>query len=87
MIHKHYGKPLVLAQNEKRLRTVVYVVCLSIMVYIVGLLILARTLSDFTMLPERNDPWLRLLQGLGLVAGLGSLAVIYYNIRCWTDKQ
>lgn len=87
MVRKHYAKPLALAKNEKRLRTMAHLVCLSIVVYIVGLLIFASILSDFSMLSERSDLWLRMLQVIGLVAGLGSLAVIYNSIRCWTDKQ
>lgn len=87
LIRKYYAKPLVLAPNKKRLRTVVHLVCLSIVVYIVGLLVFASTLSDFSMLSERNDLWLRMLQVVALMAGLGSLAVIYNSIRCWTDKQ
>lgn len=87
MIRKHYAKPLVLAQNEKRLRTVVHMVCVSIGVYIVGLLVFASTLSDFSMLSDRNDFWLRLLQVVGLIAGLGSLAVIYNCFLCWSNKH
>jgi len=87
MIRKHYAKPLMLAPNEKRLRTVAHLVCLSIVVYIVGLLIFASTLSDFSMLSERSDLWLRMLQAVALIAGFGSVAVIYNSIRCWTDKQ
>jgi len=87
MLRKHYAKPLVLAPSKKRLRMVVYIVCLSIVVYIVGLLFFASTLSDFSMLSERSDLWLRMLQVVALMAGLGSLAVIYNSIICWTDKQ
>jgi hypothetical protein len=87
MIRKHYAKPLALAPKERRLRTMVHLVCLSIVVYIVGLLIFASMLSDFSMLSERSDLWLRMLQIVGLVAGLGTLAVIYNSIRCWADKQ
>lgn len=87
MIRKHYAKPLILAPNERKLRMVAHLVCLSIVVYIVGLLAFASTLSDFSMLSERSDLWLRMLQVIGLVAGLGSLVVIYNSIRCWTDKQ
>lgn len=87
MIRKHYAKPLGLEPNEKRLRLVVHLVCLSIVVYFVVLLAFASTLSDFSMLSGRNDFWLRILQVIGLVAGLGSLAVIYHCIKCWTHKQ
>lgn len=87
MIRKHYAKPLVLAPNQKGLRITVHLVCLSIVVYIVGMLVFASTLSDFSVLSERSDVWLRMLQVIGLSAGFGSFAVIYYSIICWTDKQ
>lgn len=87
MLRKHYAKPLMLTQNEKRLRVAVYLVCLSIMAYIAGLLFFASMLNDFSMLSERSDPWLRMLQGIALTAILGSLLAIYNCIRCWTDKQ
>jgi hypothetical protein len=87
IIRKHYDKSLMLKPSEKRLRTLVYLVCLSIVVYIIGLLAFTSTLSDLSMLSKRSDFLLRLLQIIGLVAGMGSLAVIYYSIRCWTDKQ
>jgi hypothetical protein len=87
MIRNHYAKPLVLAPNEKRLRSLVHLVCLCIVVYMAGLVAFASTLSDLSKLSEQNDLWLRLLQVIGLVAGLGSLVVIYNSIRCWADKQ
>lgn len=87
VIRKHYAKTLMLAPNEKRLRTVGHLVCLGIVVYIVGLLAFASTLRNISMLSERSDLWLRMLQGGALLAGLGSLAVIYNCIRCWTNNQ
>lgn len=87
MIRKHYAKPLGLEPSAKQLRIVVHLVCLCIVVYIGGLLAFASTLDDFSVLSERSDPWLRILQAIGLVAGLGSLAVIYNSFRCWADKQ
>lgn len=87
IIRKHYTKQLVLTQNEKRLRMVVYLVCLSIGGYVLGMLVFASMLSDFSMLSERSDLWLRILQVIALVAIFGSLAVIYNCIRCWRDKQ
>ncbi len=47
MIRKHYAKPLLLAPKEKRLRTVVHLVCLSIVFYIVGLVVFAIDLVIF----------------------------------------
>lgn len=87
MVRKHYAKPMVLDPKAKRLRTVVHLVCLAIVIYIAGLLVFVSTLSDISMLSERSDFWLRILQIIGLATGVGSLVVIYYSIRCWTDKQ
>jgi CubicO group peptidase (beta-lactamase class C family) len=87
VIRKHYAKPLRLTSNEKRLRGAVYLVCLSIMGYVVGLIVFASMLSDFSMLSERSDLWLRMLQAVALMASLGSLAVIYYSVICWGDTQ
>ena len=87
IIRKHYGKPLVLTHPGKRLRTGVHLVCMSIVVYILGLLVFASMLSDFSMLSERSDLGLHMLQGVALLAGLGSFAVIYICITGWADKQ
>lgn len=87
MIRKYYMKPLILTKNEKRLRTIVYIVCLSIVVYFLGLLIFATMLSDFSMLSERSDKWLRILQVVAWISVAGSLPIIYNSFRCWTDKQ
>lgn len=87
MIRKHYGKPLILAPIEKRLRLMTLLVCLSIVLYMVGLLTFASMLSDFSVLSKRSDFWLRILQVIGLVIGMGSLVVLYNSIRCWTNKH
>lgn len=87
LMRKHYAKPLVLTPNEKRSRLVVHLVCLSIVIYILGLLAFASTLTDVSMLSARSDHWLRILQAIALVAGLGSLAVIYNSISCWTNTR
>lgn len=84
---RKYTKPTELDPSAKRQRLLVHLVCLNIVFYIIGLLAFASTLSDFSMLSERNDLWLRILQIIALVAGLGSLAVIYNSITSWTDKQ
>jgi CubicO group peptidase (beta-lactamase class C family) len=87
MIRKHYVKALELTPNEKKLRRIVHFVCLSIMAYVVGLFVFASKLDDLSMLSERSDLWLRMLQLIGWLVVLGSLIVVYNSIRCWSDKQ
>lgn len=86
-IRKHRGKPLALKPYAKKLRTAKHLVCLSIVIYIAGLMLFASLLSDLSMLSERNDRWLRILQGISLAGGLGSLSVIYYIFKSWADQD
>jgi len=87
MIRKHYGKPLTLDPGGKRLRMLVRVVCIGVVLYAVGLLIFVSKLSNPSALSERSDPWLHLLQVIGLLAGLGSLVAIYNSLKSWSDGQ
>jgi hypothetical protein len=83
MVRKHYAKPL--EPSAKRLRTFVYLVCLSVVVCLVGWQAFFSAIKDFSML-SRSDPWVVLLQVLGLLVGVGSLVVIYYCIRSWAEN-
>ena len=87
MIRKHYGKPLTLDPAGKRWRMLVRAVCFGVVVYAVGLLIFVSKLSNPSGLSERSDPWLHLLQVIGLLAGLGSLVAIYNSLKSWGDGQ
>ena len=87
MLRKHYGKPLTLDPGGKRLRMLMRVVCFGVVIYAVGLLIFVSKLSNPSGLSERSDPWLHLLQVIGLLAGLGSLVAIYNSLKSWSDGQ
>ncbi|MFI5094536.1 MAG: serine hydrolase domain-containing protein [Candidatus Acidiferrales bacterium] len=87
MIRKHYGKPLTLDSGAKRLRMLVRIVCFGVVIYAVGLLIFVSKLSNPSGLSERTDPWLHLLQVIGLIAGLGSLIALYNAVKSWGDGQ
>ncbi|HXJ06341.1 MAG TPA: serine hydrolase domain-containing protein [Candidatus Acidoferrum sp.] len=87
MIRKHYGKPVTLDHGTKRLRMLVRLVCFGVVIYAVGLLIFVSRLNNPSGLSERSDPWLHLLQVIGLLAGLGSLVAIYNSLKAWGDGQ
>ena len=87
MLRKHYGKPLALDAGAKRLRMWVRLVCFGVVIYAVGLLIFVSKLSNPSGLSEHTDPWLHLLQVIGLLAGLGSLVAIYNSLKSWGDGQ
>ncbi len=87
MIRKHYGKPLTLDTGAKRLRMLVRLICFGVVIYVVGLLMFVSKLSNPSGLAERTDPWLHLLQVIGLIVGLGSLIAIYNSVKSWGDGQ
>jgi CubicO group peptidase (beta-lactamase class C family) len=87
MIRRHYGKPLTLDPGAKRLRMLTRVVCFGVVAYAAGLLIFVGKLSNPSGLAERLDPWLHLLQVIGLLAGLGSLIAILNALKCWGGGQ
>jgi CubicO group peptidase (beta-lactamase class C family) len=87
MIRKHYGRPLMLKPGAKRVRMLVRLVCFAVVAFVVGLLIFVSKLSNPSGLAERIDPWLHLLQVVGLLAGLGSLIAIYNSLKSWGDGQ
>jgi CubicO group peptidase (beta-lactamase class C family) len=87
MIRKHYGKPLTLDDGAKRLRMLVRLVCFGVVIFVVGLVIFVSKLSNPSGLSERTDPWLHLLQVIGLIAGLGCLIAIYNALKSWGDGQ
>jgi len=87
VIRKYSKKSLILSPNEKKLRILVYFICLSFLSYIVGMIVFVSMLSDFSILSERSDIYLRMLQLLALIGILGSFVVIYNSIKYWADKQ
>jgi hypothetical protein len=87
MIRKHYAKPLILEARSKWLRLIVYLVCLTIVIYAIGVMIFFGLILNNVILTGQSDLWLHVLQVIGLVSCLGSLVVIYNSIQSWTNKR
>jgi hypothetical protein len=87
ILRKHYGKPLTLTDSARRRRTVTHIVCLVIVVFLVGFVVLFSSLEKPGGLGSAGDLKIHLLQILGLFTGLGALIVIYNALKSWSDKQ
>jgi CubicO group peptidase (beta-lactamase class C family) len=87
MIRKHYGKPLTLDPGAKRLRLLVYLVCLAVVGYTVGLLIFVSLTNNPGALSDSKDLGLHFLQVVGLLAGLGSIFAVLSCLKSWADGQ
>jgi CubicO group peptidase (beta-lactamase class C family) len=85
VLRKHYGKPLLLTPESLRLRRLVRLVLFVDLAFVIGLAILVTRLGKPGGLGERGDPWIHILQVVGLLAGIGALIVIYNSFKSWKD--
>lgn len=85
VLRKHYGKPLALSDQARRLRMLVHVVCLLVLLFVIGLALLANKLETPGALGEHGDAKIRLLQVIGVLCGIGALIVIYNAVKSWVD--
>lgn len=83
-IRWHYGTKLDLTSSEKRLRLAVRLVCILDLVVVVGWLIFISGTNEVANLSRSRDPFLYLLQILGVIAAISTLIVILAAFRSWT---
>lgn len=87
MIRKHYGRPLVLESNLKRLRRLVFAVCFLDVAFIAVLATLSGRLFSAGGLGASGDKWLFLLELLGIFAGIGALIAVWSALKNWSDTN
>ncbi len=88
LMRRHYGKPLTLNPQQRRLRLVSRLTCVFYIILFAGYLgffMLAE--KDIGMLSPRGNPWLRLIQLCGWLGVIGSLVAIYNAVQSWRDSQ
>jgi len=83
----HYGRPLELSRRELRARLLARIVSLMGAAFILAWIAYgAAAGKNLGVLSDSFDPWLRLMQLLGLLAVIGTLAALY-NARCaWGNR-
>ncbi len=77
LVRWHYGRPLTLAPGEGRRRALVRIVCVLDVAFAGAWLALIATLSSATRLSDGLDPTLRIIQIVGWLALIGTLAALY----------
>jgi CubicO group peptidase (beta-lactamase class C family) len=82
-IRWHYGTKLDLTSSEKRLRLAVRLVCILDLGLVVGWLIFISGTNEIVNLSRSRDPFLYLLQILGVIGAIGTLIVILNAFRSW----
>lgn len=82
-IRWHYGRKLDLTAPEKRLRLAVRIVCILDLALVIGWVIFISGANDVANLSRSRDPFLYLLEILGVIAALGTLIVVLNALRSW----
>ncbi len=87
-VRRHYGHKLGLTTAERRLRLAVRIVFVLNLVFVLAMTVLV--LYGLTHLEVFSDQWntrRHLIQVLGLLGAVGTLAVLYNAIRAWRSRQ
>jgi CubicO group peptidase (beta-lactamase class C family) len=88
LLRKHYGHPLNLTPQQRRLRLIVRLTCLLDLVFLVlfvGFFAMAE--KDIGILSPRFNPLLRTIQLVGWLGLLGTLAALYGAWQSWKERQ
>ena len=83
LVRRHYGRKLNLTRRERRLRIATRLVCLVDLIFVGCFVGLANALDDPGALNSHLDLKLHLLQGVGLLGAVGTIAVIYNALQVW----
>jgi CubicO group peptidase (beta-lactamase class C family) len=87
-IRWHYGRPVLLAPRESRLRRLVQCFCVIEAAFLIGLILLGGSVSDrIDQLGPMMDSKQHLVQALGWLAALGIPVAFYAAFLTWTKRD
>jgi len=87
LIRRHYRQPLNLTPQQRRLRLMVRLACLFDLLLVCGLAVFfTMSEKDIGILSPRFNPLLRMIQLVGWVGVLGTLAALYNALRSWQEQ-
>ncbi len=88
LVRRHYGKRLDFPTGERRLRLWTRLVCvLDVVLVATYATIVISGLQNIDLLSARMDPWLRLMQGLALLAIVGGIVALWNAARAWGSRS
>jgi CubicO group peptidase (beta-lactamase class C family) len=88
IVRRHYGQLLELTPQKRRLRLLVRLTCVLFAIFFLAYgLFFSMALKDIGLLSPRGNPWLRLIQIVGWLGVLGTVAAIYSAMQSWRVPQ
>ena len=88
LVRRHYGQPLKLTTLEWRLRwavRIVFALNLFFVVTLSGFLLSAS--KHLELLSDSGNIWIWLLQSIGILSVVGTVAVFYNAVHAWISKR
>ena len=88
IVRRRYGQRLELTSAQRRVRLLVRLACLMFVLFFAAYgIFFTMALKDIGLLSPRGNPWLRLIQIIGWLGVLGTLATIYNTLQSWRIPQ
>jgi CubicO group peptidase (beta-lactamase class C family) len=88
LIRRRYRQSLNLTSQQRRTRLLVRLACLVIAVFFAAYAIyFSMAMKDIALLSPHGNPWLRLIQIVGWLGVLGTIAALYNALLSWREPQ
>jgi CubicO group peptidase (beta-lactamase class C family) len=83
----HYGRPLALSPTERRTRVLARSVCLFGAAFVLSWIAYGAVAEkSLSAVSDSFDPWLRMMQLLGLLTVVGTLVALYSAQSAWRNR-
>jgi hypothetical protein len=87
MVRWHYARPLTLASADKRWRRMVRIACLLDVIFALAWIGMLSALSDPGKLTDARDPLFRVIQAVGWLGLIASIAALYDGWLALRDRN
>jgi len=87
-VRRHYGHKLEQTRWERRLRLAVRLVFAADLVFVVAMIgLVIYGLTHLQVFSNRGDLWFHLIQIIGVLGAIGTLAVLSNAIQTWRNRE
>ncbi len=87
LFRRHYGKKLDLSLQQRRIRLLVRLACLFDLLFLISFgIFLTMSEKNIGLLSPRFNPLLRLIQIVGWLGVIGTLAALLQAFRSWSEQ-
>ena len=88
LVRRHYGQKLQLKPREWWLRLATWIVFALDLVFVAAFIgLVTYAMENIEFLSDQGNKWFYLVQAIGILGALGSLAVLFNAIDSWLSKR